>query len=92
VFMARGSYYAVITELKVPKKYTAATIGIAAAIGFSPDMFQFLLFGNLLDKFGNGGYTYMFTYQIVVLFIGLITSFTVLKIKHKIPAASEGAA
>jgi MFS family permease len=92
VFMARGSYYAVITELKVPKKYTAATIGIAAAIGFSPDMFQFLLFGNLLDKFGNGGYTYMFTYQIVVLFIGLITSYTVLKIKHKIPAASEGAA
>jgi len=89
VFMARGSYYAVITELKVPKKYTAATIGIAAAIGFSPDMFQFLLFGNLLDKFGNVGYTYMFTYQIVVLFIGLITAFTVLKIKHKIPAAGE---
>lgn len=92
VFMGRGSYYAVITELKVPKRYTASTIGIAAAIGFSPDMFQFLLFGNLLDKFGNAGYTYMFTYQIVVLFIGLITAMTVLKIKHKIPAAGEGAA
>jgi MFS family permease len=92
LFMGRGSYYAVITELKVPKRYTASTIGIAAAIGFSPDMFQFLIFGNLLDKFGNGGYTYMFTYQIVVLFIGLITAITVLKIKHKIPAGSEGAA
>lgn len=89
VFMGRGSYYAVITELKVPKRYTASTIGIAAAIGFSPDMFQFLLFGNLLDKFGNAGYTYMFTYQIVVLFIGLITALAVLKIKHKIRAAGE---
>jgi MFS family permease len=89
VFMGRGSYYAVITELKVPKKYTASTIGIAAAIGFSPDMFQFLLFGNLLDKFGNAGYTYMFTFQIVVLFIGVVTALTVLKIKHKIPAADE---
>lgn len=89
VFMGRGSYYAVITELKVPKKYTASTIGIAAAIGFSPDMFQFLLFGNLLDKFGNAGYTYMFTFQIVVLCIGVATALTVLKIKHKIPAADE---
>jgi MFS family permease len=89
VFMGRGSYYAVITELKVPKKYTASTIGIAAAIGFSPDMFQFLLFGNLLDKFGNAGYTYMFTFQIAVLFIGVVTALTVLKIKHKIPAADE---
>jgi len=89
VFMGRGSYYAVITELKVPKRYTASTIGIAAAIGFSPDMFQFLLFGNLLDKYGNTGYTYMFTYQIVVLFIGLITAMAVLKIKHKIRAADE---
>lgn len=91
VFMGRGSYYAVITELKVPKKYTASTIGIAAAIGFSPDVFQFLLFGNLLDKFGNTGYTYMFSYQIVVLFIGMVTAFTVLRIKDKVIEAEEAA-
>lgn len=91
VYIGRGSYYAVITELKVPKKYTASTIGIAAAIGFSPDMFQFLLFGNWLDKYHNLGYTYMFIYQIVVLSIGVVTAIAVLKIKNKIKVEEEAA-
>jgi len=81
VFVGRGSYYAVITELNIPKERTASTIGIAAALGFSPDMFQFLLFGNLLDKYGTTGYTYMFIYQIVILTIGTIAAVTVLQKK-----------
>jgi MFS family permease len=91
VYIGRGSYYAVITELKVPKHRTASTIGIAAAIGFSPDMFQFLVFGKWLDKYGQTGYTYMFTYQLVVLVIGVITAITVLRIKKKINIAKEDA-
>lgn len=83
VYMARGAYYAVISELKVSKAYTASTIGIAAAIGFSPDMFQFLLYGSWIDKYANKGYTYMFMYQIGVLTIGAITALLVLKLKKK---------
>lgn len=81
VYVGRGSYYAVITELKVPKNRTASTIGVAAAIGFSPDVFQFLLFGTWLDKYGQMGYTYMFLYQLVVLVIGALAAITVLRIK-----------
>lgn len=81
VYMGRGSYYAVISELNIKKDRTASTIGIAAALGFSPDLFQFLLFGNWLDKFGQTGYTYMFIYQIIVLVIGLGAALAVLKIK-----------
>lgn len=83
VYIGRGSYYAVITELGIPKDRTASTIGVAAALGFSPDMFQFLLFGSLLDKYGNVGYKYMFVYQIVVLCIGVLAALGVLKIKKK---------
>lgn len=83
VFMGRGSYYAVISELKVSKAYTASTIGIAAAIGFSPDMFQFVLYGHWLDTYQGVGYTYMFMYQIGVLTIGAITAMSVLRSKRK---------
>lgn len=83
VYMGRGSYYAVISELNIDKNRTASTIGIAGAIGFSPDLFQFLLFGNWLDTYGQTGYTYMFIYQIIVLTIGVGTAFAVLKLKKK---------
>jgi len=83
VYIGRGSYYAVISELNVSKKRTASTIGIAAAVGFSPDIFQFLLFGNWLDKYGQVGYKYMFIFQIIVLIIGMFTALMVLKMKKK---------
>ncbi len=83
IYIGRGSYYAVISELNVSKARTASTIGIAAAVGFSPDMFQFLLFGNWLDTYGQAGYKYMFTYQIVVLAIGVGAALMVLKLKKK---------
>jgi nitrate/nitrite transporter NarK len=83
VYMGRGSYYAVISELNIRKDRTASTIGIAAALGFSPDLFQFLLFGNWMDAYGQTGYTYMFIYQIIVLTIGLGTAFAVLKVRKK---------
>jgi len=89
VYMGRGSYYAVITELSVPKKYTASTIGMAAVIGFSPDMFQFVLYGNWLDKFQNTGYTYMFMYQMAVLAVGAVAAMLVLKLKSKRSKAVE---
>ncbi|MEL7649965.1 MAG: MFS transporter [Sedimentibacter sp.] len=83
VYMGRGSYYAVISELNINKNRTASTIGIAAAVGFSPDLFQFLLFGNWLDAYGQTGYTYMFIFQIIVLTIGVGTAFAVLKLKKR---------
>lgn len=89
VYIGRGSYYAVITELKVPKHRTASTIGIAAAIGFSPDVFQFLIFGNWLDRFGHTGYKYMFTYQLIVLCIGVLTAFAVLRRKKKLASKED---
>jgi Na+/melibiose symporter-like transporter len=46
VYIARGSYYATITECGISRDKTAATIGVAAALGFSPDLFQFILFGH----------------------------------------------
>jgi len=46
VFMGKATYYAVASEINIPRKYAASTVGVAAALGFSPDVFQFTLFGG----------------------------------------------
>ncbi|MBH6948906.1 MFS transporter [Clostridioides difficile] len=83
VYVGRGSYYAVITEVNIPKRYTASTIGIAAALGFSPDVFQFILFGHWLDTYHQRAYTFMFIYQLIVLTLGIFVAIWILKNKHK---------
>ena len=87
VYVARGSYYATITEAGVSREYTASTIGIAAALGFSPDLFQFTLFGHWLDNYGKSAYTYMFIYQTIVLVIGIVAAGAIIRIskKNKLP-------
>jgi len=87
VFMGRGVYYAVASEINIPRKYAATTVGVAAALGFLPDLFQFTLFGSWLDKYGNLGYKYMFIFQLVVLVIGLLGSLYVLKYKKNMEDA-----
>ncbi len=83
VYVGRGAYYATITEAGIPRELTASTIGIAAAIGFSPDLFQFTLFGYWLDTYGNDAYTYMFIYQTAVLLLGAFAAVNILKINKQ---------
>lgn len=83
VYIGRGAYYATITEAGVPRNLTASTIGIAAAVGFSPDLFQFTLYGHWLDTKGNEAYTYMFIFQAVVLALGAIAALLILRLRKK---------
>lgn len=83
VYIGRGAYYATTTEAGVSRNLTASTIGIAAAVGFSPDLFQFTLFGYWLDTLGTQAYTYMFIFQAVVLVIGALAALKILHIKKK---------
>ncbi len=80
-YVARGNMFAVPAEVKSLKKYAATTAGITCAIGYSPDLFQFTLFGNWLDKFGNQGYNYIFIYTMVVLGLGIVNSILILRYK-----------
>ena len=83
-YMGRGSYYATISETGVSRELTASTIGVAAAVGFSPDLFQFTLFGYWLDKFGNRAYTFMFIYGIIVCIIGMAAALQILRMKKNL--------
>lgn len=88
-YMARGTMFAVAAEVKCNPKYAATTAGITCAIGYSPDLFQFTLFGNWLDNYGNQGYDYIFIYTMVVLAVGIASSLFVLKYKKKVDARNS---
>lgn len=82
-YIGRANMFAVQSEVKIPEKYAATAAGITCAIGFAPDLFQFTLFGNWLDKFGNKGYDYIFIYTIAVLLVGIINAILSIKFKKK---------
>ncbi len=89
LYMGRGVYYAVSSEVDIPRRYAAMAFGIAGALGFSPDLFQYTMYGDWLDKYGNGGYTYMFIFQLVVVVVGIATSTYVVMRKKRLDAQKQ---
>ncbi len=83
-YIGRANMFAVQSEVKIPAKYSATAAGITCAIGFAPDLFQFTLFGNWLDKYGNNGYRLIFIYTIIVLIIGVINAILSIRYKSKL--------
>ncbi|SKA82587.1 Sugar phosphate permease [Paucidesulfovibrio gracilis DSM 16080] len=83
-FSARGAMFAVPSEVKIPVKYAAITAGIVCAIGYSPDLFIFILFGNWIDTYGNDAYNMIFIYNIVVCTIGVISALLTFRYKKSL--------
>lgn len=87
VYMGKGAYYAVATDLYVPAKYAATTAGIACALGFSPDIFLFPLIGYFIDNYGVAGYRYIFIMQLCISAVGILCGVVALLYKKKLSAA-----
>ena len=85
VYMARGCYYGTQTETGVPRKFAATTAGVGAILGFSPDLFQFALYGHWLDTAADArvAYDHIFTFQIIVMIIGLIAAIAIIRFAKK---------
>lgn len=81
---AGRNYYATIEECGIPSAVTATTTGVAAILGFSPDVFQFTLFSNWLDTLPAAtAYNRMFTFQLVVVIIGLLDALLIIRLKKR---------
>lgn len=70
--MLYGVIFSVMSEAGIPRMLTGTAIGIASIIGYAPDSLYSLIFGGMLDKFGAGGYNYIFIFLIVSCVIGAI--------------------
>lgn len=78
-----GIMWATVEEANVPRHLTGITVGIASIIGYLPDSFMNVLFGNWLDNYGNKGYDYIFIFLIALAVIGGICSYLIYKGRHK---------
>ena len=74
-----GILFSIIGEAKIPIHVTGTAVGIASIIGYAPDLFMSAMFGSWLDKYGNGGYGYIFTFLMVVGLTGAIASYIIRK-------------
>ncbi|WP_313755719.1 MFS transporter [Tissierella sp.] len=83
-YVGRANMFAVQSEVKIPEKFSATAAGITCAIGFSPDLFQYTLFGNWIDKYGNGGYKYIFIYTMAILAVGIVNAIFSIRYKKKV--------
>lgn len=82
-FTARGTMFAVPSEVRIPVKYAAITAGIVCAIGYSPDLFIFILFGHWIDTYGNAAYNYIFIYDVVVCMLGVVSALLTFRYKRR---------
>lgn len=90
-YMARGSMFAVPTELQIPRKYAGSTSGLVCCIGYCPDLFIFVLYGYWLDTYGNAGFDKIFLFSTVVMATGVLNSILIqiYKKKHKISNSKD---
>ena len=67
-----GIRYSLLREMPIKPEYLGTTIGVAAMIGYSVDLFTPTMLGSWLDKWGNAGYDAIFVYLAVVTLLGLV--------------------
>ena len=90
--VGNGIEYAIPTEGRVPVKYHAAAIGFGSALGFAPDLFEHVLFGHWIDKFGADGYTYIFIYGVAAAVAGIALLIKYNADRRRLAAAASSAA
>jgi predicted MFS family arabinose efflux permease len=64
--------FSMVEETGMDRKVAGSCIGVASIIAYLPDVFLYTMFGNWLDKYGNGGYSMIFKYGIGVSLIAFI--------------------
>lgn len=73
-YMAFGIMWATVEEIRVPGSMLGMVIGVTSLIGYMPDLFVHTLFGRWLDLYGNDGYRFIFSFLILLCFIGTLSS------------------
>lgn len=83
MFAFRGIYFATVDESNIPINVTGIVVGFVSVIGFLPDAFYYTLIGSWLDKYGDMAYKYIFSLSLACSVLGIIASYTLLKIVNK---------
>jgi len=76
VFALRGLYFAVFEDAKVPLGATGTAVGLVSVIGYTPDVFTYLVAGILIDRSpGLEGHQHFFMFLAFFAALGVVASF-----------------
>ncbi len=76
IFSLRAVYFALLSDVNIPKKNTGVTVGIVSLIGFAPDVFFATLIGKIIDSDRSSiGYQNCFMFLLLLAAIGLVLVF-----------------
>lgn len=77
VYAARGLYFAVMREGKIPLTLTGTAVGLISLVGYTPDIFAGPAYGYFLDLYPKQeiGFQYVFLMLAVFALIGGVAAF-----------------
>lgn len=78
-----------VAEVGIPMAITGSAIGIISMFSFVSDIFYSAICGSFIDKFGLGGYKYIFVLTIAILIAGVIACFNIAEKINKKKQKSE---
>ncbi|MDD3173425.1 MAG: MFS transporter [Herbinix sp.] len=81
--MLYGVIWSCLKECNFSAVYTGTIIGIASIIGYLPDSFFYVIFGNWMDNYGNNAYKMIFGFLLTIAIVGMMASILVHYISHK---------
>ena len=71
--MSYGVVFSIFREARIPGFMMGTVIGIVSIIGYLPDFFFDPVLGAMLDRFGNGGFTIIFSALIAIALVGIFS-------------------
>lgn len=69
--------YVPVSESGIPIEIAGTAIGVVSMIGFCGDIFYWTICGKFIDKFGIGGYNYVFGLTAALMVIGAVCCFII---------------
>ena len=74
IFAFYSITYSILRELHIPATVAGTAIGLGSLSATVGDALWPAAFGNLIDKFGNDGYTYIFIILILDCVMGILNA------------------
>ncbi|MDR2740498.1 MAG: MFS transporter [Treponema sp.] len=72
-----GIIFSIAAETKISATVMGTAVGIASIIGYAPDFFMAAIFGDWIDKMGNGAYRFIFIFLAVNCAVGFAATLIV---------------
>jgi nitrate/nitrite transporter NarK len=72
-----GIIFSIAAETRIPAAVMGTAVGFASIIGYAPDFFMAAMFGDWIDKIGNGAYRLIFIFLAANCAVGFVAALIV---------------